>query len=450
MAKKDKPISGGNLKSGNVKRVKFRKKKEDDEAPKKVEDILYGEEDPENKIVVTNKERKKEEDELLEGIPVPKEGGLFRMKDVIVTQEDIAEIVLPEHISQIKDNKIKDQYYKLYKAKGMIDTHPLRYGNYHSRGDFNNMIIIDRFSRKSEDTVNNFCVLTEDEKVLLKNVKNRHNRQMLILRDFEISLADKLAIKNVNIGASRSTSLIIDLAGKFYAIDEIIEQVREKKGYHLTYDDCKRVISLYNGIIEQKRKQYMADARAFRIATESGRIEVLNKLLDYWNREFNKKSNTLKVSAEIRAILEQARKEVKGNQVELTVNGQIDLNASMQGKANIMRLMSSISINALVIGLTAAKVGISPSTLMAQLTSSWYKDVNGFTANAVDPKSIQLPSLLIKQYNWNEMEGKSNSFLQNVHSLAEETEYEEVEKVQKAEAKRTSVLEAIQRLKKGL
>lgn len=86
----------------------------------------------------------------------------------------------------------------------------------------------------------------------MKNVKNRHNRQMLILRDFEVSLADKLAIKNVNIGASRSTSLIIDLAGKFYAIDEIIEQVREKKGYHLTYDDCKRVISLYNGIIEQR------------------------------------------------------------------------------------------------------------------------------------------------------------------------------------------------------
>lgn len=450
MAKKEKPISGGNLKSGNVKRVNPRKKKEEDKSPKKVEDVLYGEDLPQTKTVVTNKERKKEEDELLEGIPVPKEGGLFRMKDVIVTQEDRGDIILPEHIAQIKDNRIKEQYYKLYKAKGMIESHPLRYGNYHARGDFNSTLVIDRFGRKAEDTVNDFCVLTDDEKLGLKLVKNRHNRQMLILRDFEVSLADKLAIKNVNIGASRSTSLIIDLAGKFYAIDEIIEQVREKKGYHLTYDDCKRVISLYNGIIEQKRKQYMADARAFRVATESGRIEVLNKLLDYWNREFNKKNNTLKVSAEIRAILEQARKEVKGNQVELTVNGQIDLNASMQGKANVMRLMSSISINALVIGLTAAKVGISPSTLMAQLTSSWYKDVNGFTANAVDPKSIQLPSLLIKQYNWTEMEDKANSFLQSVHSLAEDTEYEEVEKVQEAEAKRTAVMEAIQRLKKGL
>lgn len=48
------------------------------------------------------------------------------------------------------------------------------------------------------------------------------------------------------------------------------------------------------------------------------------------------------------------------------------------------------------------------------------------------------------------MEAKANNFLQSVHTLAEDTEYEEVEKVQEAEAKRTAVMEAIQRLKKGL
>lgn len=156
MVKKEKPVSGGNLKSGNVKRINPRKKKEEDKAPKKVEDVLYGTSTPKTKTVVTNKERKKEEDELLEGIPVPKEGGLFRMKDVIVTQEDKGDIILPEHIAQIKDNRIKEQYYKLYKAKGMIESHPLRYGNYHARGDFNSTLVIDRFGRKVEDTVNDF------------------------------------------------------------------------------------------------------------------------------------------------------------------------------------------------------------------------------------------------------------------------------------------------------
>ena len=448
MAKKERPIGGGSLKTGNIKRINPSKKKETDKAPKKVEDVLYGTETPIKKEIHIKKERNQATDVLLDGIPVPKEGGLFRIKDIVVTEEDKRDIVLPEHIAQIKEPKIKEDYYRLYKAKGMMESHPLRYGRYRTKADENSYGFGDRFAQNATETLNTFFVLNDVDEKIIREAKMRCKYQTTKLWDFEVALADKLAIKNVNIGASRSTSLIIELAGKFYAIDEIIEQVREKKGYRLSYDDCKRVISLYNGIIEQKRKEYMADARAFRVATESGRIEVLNKLLDYWNREFQKKNNALRVSAEIRAILEQARKEVKGNQVELTVNGQIDVNASMQGRANVMRLMSSISINALVIGLTAAKVGVSPSTLMAQLTSSWYKDVNGFTANSVDPKAIQLPSLLIKQYDWSEMEAKSKEFLQNIHTLAEDIEYEDVEKAQLVEDKRTAVMKAIERLKK--
>lgn len=135
------------------------------------------------------------------------------------------------------------------------------------------------------------------------------------------------------------------------------------------------------------------------------------------------------ISREIRAILEQARKEVKGNELKLTVDGKIDINATIHGGENISRVMRDIPINSIIIGLVSAKSGIRPEIMINQLASSWYKDFNGFNKNILGQEKIMLPGDLIKQYDWNDLEKKNEQFINEMKPI----EYTEAEIIQEEE-----------------
>ena len=74
----------------------------------------------------------------------------------------------------------------------------------------------------------------------------------------------------------------------------------------------------------------------------------------------------------------------------MTVDGRIDINATLHAETNVMAVMKQMSINALVVGLTAAKVGLNPTVLISQLASSWYAKFNGFNGNLMDGEQVQL------------------------------------------------------------
>ncbi len=106
-------------------------------------------------------------------------------------------------------------------------------------------------------------------------------------------------------------------------------------------------------------------------------------------------------------ILEQARKEVKGNELNLTIDGKIDINATIQGAENIFEVSKRMPINMLVIGMVAARVGVNPTFIMSALASSYYKNHNGFNG-VVSDEATASPVNLIKNYDWSELESKHN------------------------------------------
>ena len=63
-----------------------------------------------------------------------------------------------------------------------------------------------------------------------------------------------------------------------------------------------------------------------------------------------------------------------------------------------------LPINMFIISLVAAKKGINPMNLMAQLGNSFYSNYNGFNKLAGEDEEMKLPSHFINSYDWNEIE----------------------------------------------
>ena len=85
-------------------------------------------------------------------------------------------------------------------------------------------------------------------------------------------------------------------------------------------------------------------------------------------------------------------------------------------------VFSQLPINMMVIGLTAAKVGINPGLLMGQLAKSYYSKWNGF-AKLEDKSALELPGKFIKNYDWNAIKQMNET---KADDNVEDVEYEEV------------------------
>ena len=190
--------------------------------------------------------------------------------------------------------------------------------------------------------------------------------------------------------------------------------------------------------------KFIDSKKDFFIATETGRLQVLNELLLTWRMKFNKEEK-ISYSTEMRKILEQARKECKGEQLFLTVDGKIDINAMIHGQDNVAEALQKLPINMIVIGLVAAKAGINPATIIGQLASSYYKDHNGYNANFLDGKDIQLPGDIIRNTSWDELAGRVMTQSNEISPIEDAIVVEEREVV-KVEEGRSKLLEL---LKKG-
>ena len=139
------------------------------------------------------------------------------------------------------------------------------------------------------------------------------------------------------------------------------------------------------------------------------KIKGIEKFIKYLEEGLEDKA--LIFEREIRNMLEQARKEVKGNELKLTVDGKIDIVATLHGQENVSRVFRTLPINSIIIGLVAAKSGLDPTVLVHQLATSYYKDFNGFNKTILGREKIMLPGDLIRAANWEELEKQNQKFL---------------------------------------
>lgn len=267
-----------------------------------------------------------------------------------------------------------------------------------------------------------------------------------IYRKGAFDAAYKKEVGNVGLGPD-VVDRMIELFGQMYGVTDVAKIIKEECNIQLGQKELLRFYATKKAQIDVAKTTFLRTSGEYRIATEAGRLQVLNNILTDLHIRYDKhltagrEDKALVFEREIRNILEQARKEVKGNDLKLTVDGKIDITATLHGTENINKVMRSLPINSLIIGIVAAKSNLDPGVLIAQLATSYYKDVNGFNKNILGRETIQLPGDIIRNCDWRELAEKNLAFLDDMRGLEiEEGSFEEL--VQKE-----TVLEKLKRLK---
>lgn len=207
---------------------------------------------------------------------------------------------------------------------------------------------------------------------------------------------------NKNVLTFRKTD-ILELFGQYKSIDQVYEIIKNDWTFSIKRD--KLTDFYYENLqdIQERRVRFQAQEKDFYLSTGTGRIESLSYLFTELMKLFDQ-TKQIKYSTEIRGIIEQVRKEVKGDEIRLTVDGKIDITASIQANRTIQDFNQKLPINMFIISLVAAKKGINPMNLMAQLGNSFYSNYNGFNKLAGEDEEMKLPSHFINSYDWNEIE----------------------------------------------
>lgn len=212
-------------------------------------------------------------------------------------------------------------------------------------------------------------------------------------------------------------SYIVKLFGEMNGVDDVQKILKEEKKIKLTQKELQAIFAKKKAEIESKRAVFLASSNQYKVATEAGRLQIINTIIIDLQHRYQKylaeekEEKALIFEREIRNMLEQARKEVKGNELKLTVDGKIDIVATLHGQENVSRVFRTLPINSIIIGLVAAKSGLDPTVLVHQLATSYYKDFNGFNKTILGREKIILPGDLIRAANWEELEKQNKKFL---------------------------------------
>lgn len=212
-------------------------------------------------------------------------------------------------------------------------------------------------------------------------------------------------------------SYIVKLFGEMNGVDDVQKILKEEKKIKLTQKELQAIFAKKKAEIESKRAVFLASSNQYKVATEAGRLQIINTIIVDLQHRYQKylaeekEEKALIFEREIRNMLEQARKEVKGNELKLTVDGKIDIVATLHGQENVSRVFRTLPINSIIIGLVAAKSGLDPTVLVHQLATSYYKDFNGFNKMILGREKIMLPGDLIRAANWDELEQQNQKFL---------------------------------------
>lgn len=212
-------------------------------------------------------------------------------------------------------------------------------------------------------------------------------------------------------------SYIVKLFGEMNGVDDVQKILKEEKKIKLTQKELQAIFAKKKAEIESKRAVFLASSNQYKVATEAGRLQIINTIIIDLQHRYQKylaeekEEKALIFEREIRNMLEQARKEVKGNELKLTVDGKIDIVATLHGQENVSRVFRTLPINSIIIGLVAAKSGLDPTVLVHQLATSYYKDFNGFNKTILGREKIMLPGDLIRAANWEELKKQNQKFL---------------------------------------
>jgi len=206
--------------------------------------------------------------------------------------------------------------------------------------------------------------------------------------------------------ARTQEKLILDLFGKWMNPLQVHKHLLEK-GFEVPYSYVRLFFNQNKEKIRELRNKDSEDYNDLPIGQKRSRLEILDTMLSEFRMMFDRDTdpNKLNISREIRSLLEQARKEVEGDELKLTVNGSIDINATIQVAMNNSNQLQQLTILQMVMARVCARTGISYNRMVDALANSFYCRFNGLRVNTNLEEKPIYPSEL--SYDIFDLEQKS-------------------------------------------
>jgi tRNA(Leu) C34 or U34 (ribose-2'-O)-methylase TrmL len=313
-------------------------------------------------------------------------------------------VKLPKHI-EAASREIKNAYYEWADLKEKLQTHPSRYYTIPHPENPEENIQIDLIQAPG-NVKKKLRHLPEEEieRILLIHKRLQGIKGAIggLKRKWDPPTYTKTG--GINALEPYATE-VIEMLGQWKTVDEVRKEIFDRWGYEVTANKITRFKRANQDKIDALRTEWERSYDDFDVARKRGRIERLAYLAKTQMDRYQKNNDhSVVFSREIRAILEQIRKEVEGERIAIDVNGNIDVNSTINMNLSIQKLSQKISINSVVVALVAAKRGISGVGLMERLTKSYYRQYNGFMRVSSNMEDLEYPSNLIQTYDWNEIE----------------------------------------------
>lgn len=256
-------------------------------------------------------------------------------------------------------------------------------------------------------------------------------KEEFIQKDKEIrSLTGKLnALRNKIYGTdtlkeSRAlfdeySTQILEMLGKGWTAQEVHAEL-SKKCIEIPYRTILDFHAKNREKVTALRNEFNESIQDVSLSSKRSRLERLNFLYHEINQDFEKTTTPLlrsNLSRELRGIIEQAKKEVEGENLKLTVEGNIDVNATLVAAVESGRMLYGLTIMQMVISRVAARLKLPSQYLIDRLAHSYYAKFNGYRTNEdlrtkpIYPTSIQYDILS------EEMQGKNAKWEQSQKQL---------------------------------
>lgn len=248
----------------------------------------------------------------------------------------------------------------------------------------------------------------------------------------------------INVLEGRKAELL-ELFAMHYSPEEVHKKLVEESGMVINFATVYRFVRKYRPEIEKLQLEYEKDFGMIGISRKRSRLGVLDMMLQKVKAEFDEANGKamLPYASQMRNILEQARKEVEGNQIQLNVNGHIDITTTIEGSKSVEQLYADINFMNLLIARVASRMRINPLLLQYQLTNSWYARFTGIKRNDNLMDEVpDYPSKII--LSWNDLQQKAIEKEQRYESLKQKyteevQEVVEQPKIDQAEALREAL-----------
>ena len=274
------------------------------------------------------------------------------------------------------------------------------------------------FYIKEEDATINLGGFPHHSKKAINNLTHKHNREaaeirksrFLGLRTYRARLTkrlNKLINGDYEYGLETQKAEIVELFAQNFSAAEVHKQIQADWGFDVNYNSIVLFFKKYRSEIEKLQLDYEKDFGQIGISKKRSRLEILDYMArrtkQYYSDEEGQKM--LPYSRELRDILEQARKEVEGNQIKLDISGHIDITATIESVKTTEELYSDINFMTLLISRVAARQRTNPLMIQYQLTQSWYAKYNGIKRNkSLMEETPDYPSKII--LNWDTLQRK--------------------------------------------